>query len=68
MVGNFLNFCPDFCFVIEDGWDIVGYVLAAVNASEFMKKTEVAWIPSMLEKYRKPDSCKSESEVKFVEL
>lgn len=68
MVGNFLNFCPEFCFVIEDGWDIVGYVLAAENAKEFMKQTEVAWIPSMMEKYPRPEMCKSEAEVKFSHI
>jgi len=69
MVGHFLNFSPEFCFVIEDGWDIVGYVLAALDAKQFLKKTEIAWIPSLVEKYPKPESCESEVEViLFVNL
>jgi protein O-GlcNAcase / histone acetyltransferase len=63
-VGPFLNFSPEFCFVIEDGWDIVGYVLGAVDAKQFLKKTEVAWIPNLCEKYPKPESAHPEVEVR----
>ncbi|XP_059468397.1 protein O-GlcNAcase isoform X2 [Neocloeon triangulifer] len=62
MVGHFLNFSPEFCFVVEDGWDIVGYVLAAVDARDFLRKTEMAWIPNLCEKYPKPNSCETAAE------
>lgn len=50
-VGAFLTLCPEFCFVVEDGNDVVGYAAAALNAKEFYQKLKAAWIPEMCLKY-----------------
>ncbi|XP_026475031.1 LOW QUALITY PROTEIN: protein O-GlcNAcase-like [Ctenocephalides felis] len=44
LVGPFLTLVPEFCMVIEDGRDIVGYACAALDA-------RMAWIPEMCLKY-----------------
>lgn len=50
-MGGFLTLSPEFCFVIEDGCEITGYALAAVNAKQFQQKLKMAWIPEMCLKY-----------------
>lgn len=48
--------CPEYCFVLEDNTGKVrGYAVACLNIVEFNKKMSVAWIPSMTEKYPKPE-------------
>ena len=50
-MGGFLTLSPEFCFVIEDGNDLVGYAAAALNAKQFLQKLKIAWIPEMCQKY-----------------
>ena len=52
MVGPFLRFSPEYCFVIEDDVGICGYVVAAIDAQSFCKKIQEEWIPEMQEKYK----------------
>lgn len=51
IVGGFLTLSPELCFVIEEGYEIVGYALAALNAKQFHQKLKAAWIPEMCVKY-----------------
>jgi len=51
LVGGFLTLTPEFCFVVEDDDGVVGYTLAALDAKQFHKKLEVAWLPEMCCKY-----------------
>ncbi|XP_014227220.1 protein O-GlcNAcase isoform X1 [Trichogramma pretiosum] len=46
-VGGYLTLSPEFCMVIEDGTDIVGYVVAALNVKNYNQKLAVSWIPEM---------------------
>ncbi|XP_050437432.1 protein O-GlcNAcase [Adelges cooleyi] len=51
IVGAFLTFSPEFCFVIEDNGTVIGYALAALDAKEFYQKLQVSWLPEMCSKY-----------------
>jgi len=55
LVGGFLTLTPDFCFVVEDDDGVVGYALAALDAKQFHKKLELAWLPEMCRKYPQPE-------------
>ncbi|XP_013779200.1 protein O-GlcNAcase-like isoform X1 [Limulus polyphemus] len=54
LVGAFLCISPEYCFVVEDEDGVCGYALAALDAQQFLKKTEIAWIPELCRKYPKP--------------
>ena len=45
----------EFCFVVEDDVGVVGYALAALDAKQFHKKLELAWLPEMCRKYPQPE-------------
>ena len=62
LVGGFLNLSPDYGFVLEDEEGICGYALGTVDVKPFVKKCKMSWIPSMQEKYNKPDCQKDLSE------
>lgn len=51
LVGAFVTFSPEFCFVVEDDDGVIGYALAALNAKQFYQKVKTAWIPEMRTKY-----------------
>lgn len=55
LVGNFLAYSPEFCFVAEDSESICGYILASVNAKELASKSNNLWVPAMKEKYPRPE-------------
>lgn len=66
LIGKFLTLSPEYGFVIEDDMGICGYTVAALDARELGKKVEVAWLPTMHEKYQAPakkDSCSPVEEV-----
>lgn len=42
LVGPFLTLVPEFCMVIEDGRDIVGYACAALDARVFYRNQQVS--------------------------
>ena len=48
-----MTLSPEYCFVMEGENGICGYVCAALDAMDFQKKSIMAWIPSMREKYPK---------------
>ncbi|XP_049956889.1 protein O-GlcNAcase [Schistocerca serialis cubense] len=51
LVGGFLALSTEFCFVVEDENGLVGYALAALDARQYHKKLELAWLPEMCAKY-----------------
>ena len=54
-MGSFLTLSPDFCFVALDASEkVCGYVVAALDAKDFYKKFEVAWLTDLCNKYPKP--------------
>jgi protein O-GlcNAcase/histone acetyltransferase len=55
LVGGFLTLTPEFSFVVEDDVGVVGYTLAALDAKQFHKKLELAWLPEMCRKYPRPE-------------
>ncbi|CAH1990493.1 unnamed protein product [Acanthoscelides obtectus] len=55
IVGPYLTLHPEFCFVVEDENNIVGYACASPDYQKFRAKQEIAWIPEMCEKY--PADC-----------
>ena len=59
---------PEYGFVIEDDMGVCGYAVAALDAHELAKKVEVAWLPSMREKYCAPEKkdCCSPAEVAYL--
>ncbi|XP_034781802.1 protein O-GlcNAcase-like isoform X1 [Acipenser ruthenus] len=68
LVGGFLTLSPDYGFVLEDNEGICGYALGTVDVKPFVKKCKMSWIPSMQEKYIKPDSEKDLSEAEKMML
>ncbi|KAJ8418105.1 hypothetical protein AAFF_G00138140 [Aldrovandia affinis] len=68
LVGGFLTLSPDYGFVLEDEEGICGYALGTVDVKPFVKKCKMSWIPSMQEKYNKPDCEKDLSEAEKMML
>ncbi|XP_041124143.1 protein O-GlcNAcase-like isoform X1 [Polyodon spathula] len=68
LVGGFLTLSPDYGFVLEDNEGICGYAVGTVDVKPFVKKCKMSWIPSMQEKYNKPDSEKDLSEAEKMML
>ncbi|XP_007909585.1 protein O-GlcNAcase [Callorhinchus milii] len=62
LVGGLLTLSPDYCFVLEDEGGVCGYALGTVDVKPFCKKCNVSWIPTMREKYLKPETSKELSE------
>ena len=54
LIGHFVAFSPEFCFVAEDEERVCGYVVAAQDAKDLACKTDESWVPSMRNKYPKP--------------
>lgn len=55
LVGPFLTYCPDNCFVCTDQQgEVCGYVLTAPDATAFFDNVANRWIPSMMQKYPLP--------------
>ncbi|XP_015203319.1 protein O-GlcNAcase isoform X1 [Lepisosteus oculatus] len=68
LVGGFLTLSPDYGFVLEDEEGICGYALGTVDVKPFVKKCKMSWIPTMQEKYIKPDVEKDLSEAEKMML
>ena len=66
LVGAFVHHSPEYCFVVRDHAGVCGYVLAAPNARLFFERVENSWIPTMTQKYSRPEKTESlsPSEVK----
>ncbi|XP_048869366.1 protein O-GlcNAcase [Brienomyrus brachyistius] len=67
-VGGLLNLSPDYGFVLEDEEGICGYALGTADVKPFAKKCRMSWIPSMQEKYNKPDCEKDLTEAEKMML
>ncbi|KAH9524612.1 hypothetical protein Btru_027330 [Bulinus truncatus] len=67
LIGKFVTLSQDYCFVIEDDVGVCGYVVAAVDAHDLAKKSQMAWIPSVQAKYplteKKDSNCSPVDEV-----
>ncbi|XP_071476953.1 protein O-GlcNAcase-like isoform X1 [Diadema antillarum] len=50
-VGHFLTLSPEYCFVVEESENIIGYVLAALDVKVFRNKIQAAWMPELHSKY-----------------
>ncbi|XP_064419041.1 protein O-GlcNAcase isoform X2 [Latimeria chalumnae] len=68
LIGGLLALSLDYCFVLEDEDGICGYALGTVDVRPFVKKYKMSWLPSMQEKYSKPDSEKTLSEAEKMML
>ncbi|XP_067658017.1 protein O-GlcNAcase-like isoform X2 [Haliotis asinina] len=55
LLGGLVTNSHEYCFVVEDEEGICGYALCALDSKQLHQKTKVAWIPSMCQKYPKPD-------------
>lgn len=55
LVGPFLCLSAEFCFVVEDETGICGYAVGAVDSKQFEKRTHIAWLPDLCEKYPIPN-------------
>lgn len=51
LIGPFVTLTPEFCLVVVDGADVVGYACAALDARHFYRQQEVCWMPDMRAKY-----------------
>ncbi|KAK7109534.1 protein O-GlcNAcase-like [Littorina saxatilis] len=54
LVGSFLAFSPEFCFVVEGEHSMCGYAMAALDAQDLATKSNQAWVPAMQDKYSRP--------------
>lgn len=66
IIGPYITLHPEFCFVVEDDFGIVGYACASPDYKKFRVKQEIAWIPEMCLKYPMPDE--SEELSKFAKV
>ncbi|XP_077991979.1 protein O-GlcNAcase-like [Glandiceps talaboti] len=62
-IGGFVNLSPEYCFVLEDESGVCGYVLAALDAKNYVKMYESGWIREMCAKYPKPATLKNHSPI-----
>ena len=55
-VGPYLDLCRDLSFVLEDTVGVCGYVLAALDSTEFYRLFKEQWLPKVLPLYPTPPS------------
>ncbi|XP_065173924.1 protein O-GlcNAcase isoform X2 [Atheta coriaria] len=63
IVGPYVAFHPEFCIVVQDECEVVGYACAALDYKKFRVKQELAWIPEMCAKYGKLEDAENNSEL-----
>lgn len=54
-MGHFLTLSPEYCFVVVDDEEVVGFTVATKDSKEFHRNVSVAWLTEMREKYPQPD-------------
>jgi len=54
LIGAFLEYSPEYCFVVEDCQGVCGYVLAALDGKRHLQRVDSTWFPTLKEKYQKP--------------
>ncbi|KAJ8026164.1 Protein O-GlcNAcase [Holothuria leucospilota] len=59
LVGHFLTLSPEYCFVVTDNEEIVGYAVATKDSQSFRKQVDVSWVTSMKEKYPHPEKAEN---------
>lgn len=52
--GAYLALEPDLAFVLEDGDGVAGYVIGAMDTSDFERRCETDWWPALRARYRDP--------------
>jgi len=55
LIGATVTLSPEFCFVVEDDHGVMGYAVAAIDAKQLRQRQQLAWRPTMQEKYPKPE-------------
>ena len=50
-VGPYLTLSSDLSFVLEDNEGVCGYVLAALDSSQFYHEFRTKWLPQIVGKY-----------------
>ncbi|XP_071827558.1 protein O-GlcNAcase-like isoform X2 [Apostichopus japonicus] len=55
LVGHFLTLSKEYCFVVTDCEEVVGFAVAAKGSKDFNKKVRMAWLSSLKEKYPHPE-------------
>ena len=53
-VGGLITLCPSYCYVVEDGAGLCGYIVATHDVKEYQEKWAQEWLPLMQRKYPKP--------------
>lgn len=60
-IGHFLAFSPNHAFVCTNNLgEVIGFVVASVNAKEFYRRTSIAWLPELRAKYPKVEKAEGE--------
>lgn len=60
-IGHFLAFSPNHAFVCTNNLgEVIGFVVAAVNAKEFYRRASIAWLPELRAKYPKVEKAEGE--------
>ena len=52
--GPYLEFQPDFAFVVDVGDRVAGYIIAAADTRAFVDRVRREWVPSFAAKYPEP--------------
>ena len=50
---------PELAFVVDDGERAVGYVVATADTATFVKRYRTEWLPTLMERYPKPERAPS---------
>ena len=54
-VGPYLHLSPDYCFVVDDNTQAVGYCIATLDSTSFETVAAALWWPAKQAIYTKPD-------------
>lgn len=65
-VGGFLAVSREYCYVVEDDADIVGYLVATPDARGYQKCWLETWIPQMKKKYPKSSNAENMSSAEDI--
>ncbi|MEO3785976.1 GNAT family N-acetyltransferase [Actinocorallia sp. B10E7] len=54
--GPYLRLCPEFASVVDEGGEVLGYILGAPDTRGFETRCEAEWWPPLRERYPDPVS------------
>jgi len=60
-VGPYLHLSPDYCFVVDDNTQAVGYCIATLDSTSFETVAAALWWPAKQAMYTKPDIAQKDS-------